>query len=633
MGANFDNGMREVNGMRNGIINEFCRLNPNAAYNPPPPPPAPPGAGAVAGAPPPMSEHPDAVYEENALAPAPPAPSNAGSQGGGAGGDVGAGGGGGSAAMSIDPSVHTEPVAPVAEAMDIDNEVPVPGAVPNIPPVVVPQAPQDPFHVGGNPANPVAEGLILEVQNYIELGDADEPLMEQLFPNMDGATATETSSEGTVRTPGATTRSRGSSTDDHDNAIRPMELEFQQPVVPPVVTHPPSTTDSMSGNALLRENRRTLPEIVPPPKQAQITNLNQEEEDDRQLARRPQAWQEYAEQARLDRGLTPQRPQAMHLADMAAAMENQTRQRTRGINNRPGTPSPGSLLLPAPLVTQPEPVFDQTNQQRMLEHMDTPSGAANGTIPGFPEVPADLDNFTFDSTSFPDFPGYLKSGPPTSQATAFIDNYLNAPTSPQGLLEGPQQLVVPEPQEVLVPAAATAPTPLSVVPAQAAAATGMATGTTPKPRSPRRSRSPPSPYRSNPNRLIAPNTPAEGIRRPNTPVEDSTTARSQTPDARAAEEEEVVNAIPTKGPLRVRKDTIAAKKRATQIAKAREEARTQSHNCRSSAETVQRARNLQGPFILFLFFILSSMENLSQLVTQEDDPCLQVLRITHHCYG
>jgi hypothetical protein len=58
----------------------------------------------------------------------------------------------------------------------------------------------------------------------------------------------------------------------------------------------------MSGNALLRENPRTLPEIVPPPEQAQITNLNQEEEDDRQLARRPQAWQEYAEQARLDHG-------------------------------------------------------------------------------------------------------------------------------------------------------------------------------------------------------------------------------------------------------------------------------------------------------------------------------------------
>jgi hypothetical protein len=283
MGANYDNGMREVNGMRNDIINEFRRLNPNAADAPPPPPPTPPGAGAVVGVPPPpMSEHPDAKYEENALAPAAPAPppaapSNAGS----------AGGGGSSAAMSIvpptaPPSVHAEPVA---EAMDIDNEVPVPGAVPNIP-----QAPQDPLHVGGNPANPVAQSQIPEAQNYIDLGDADEPLLDQLFPNMvDGAAATETSSEGTIRTHPVTTRSRGSSTDANDNAIRPMELKFQQPAVPPVVTHPPSTTDSMSGNALLRENPRTLPEIVPPPKQAQITNLNQEEEDDRQLARRPQA--------------------------------------------------------------------------------------------------------------------------------------------------------------------------------------------------------------------------------------------------------------------------------------------------------------------------------------------------------
>jgi hypothetical protein len=31
MGADYDNGMREVNGMRNDIINEFRRLNPNAA--------------------------------------------------------------------------------------------------------------------------------------------------------------------------------------------------------------------------------------------------------------------------------------------------------------------------------------------------------------------------------------------------------------------------------------------------------------------------------------------------------------------------------------------------------------------------------------------------------------------------
>jgi hypothetical protein len=450
MGANYDNGMREVNGMRNDIINEFRRLNPNAAYAPPPPPPAPPGAPAiraVPGAPPPMSEHPDAVYEENA-------------------------GGAGSAAMSIDPSVHTEPEAPVApaaeaEAMDIDPigdpiggpEVPAP--VPE--PVVVPPAPQDPFHVGGHAEIPVAEGLIPEEPNFINLGNADEPLLEQLFPDMvDGATATETSSEGT---PSATTRSRGTSTVDFDNALRQMELEFQQPAVAPEVTPPPDEIlpeerQNPRGpeeiipdqEQITNRNREGTPEVTPPPEeilpgerrnprgpkeiipdQAQITHRNQEEEDDRQLARRPQAWQEYAEQARLDRGLTPQRPPAMHLADMAAAMN---RRGTCGINNRPGTPRQGSLSLPAPQ-TEP-PVFDQTNQQNMLEHMDTPDngvGGATGTIPGFPEVPADLESLTFDALSFPDFPGYLSSGTPTSPATtAFIDDYLNAPTSPQGLL-------------------------------------------------------------------------------------------------------------------------------------------------------------------------------------------------------
>jgi hypothetical protein len=73
---------------------------------------------------------------------------------------------------------------------------------------------------------------------------------------------------------------------------------------------------------------------------------------------------------------------------------------------------------------------------------------------------------------------------------------------------------------------------------------------------------------------------------------DSATARSQTPDANnivgASPEEEDVNAIPTKGPLAVRKNTIAAKKRATELAKAREAARSQSP--RASAEIVQRAR-------------------------------------------
>jgi hypothetical protein len=127
-----------------------------------------------------MSEHPDAVYDENALAPGTTnmAPSNAGSQGGG----VGGGGAGGEVVWYM------------------DNVVPGPVEAPE--PAVVPPAPQDPFHVGGNPANPVAEGQIPEIQNFIDLEDADEPIMEQFFPDMvDGATATETSSsEGTVCT-------------------------------------------------------------------------------------------------------------------------------------------------------------------------------------------------------------------------------------------------------------------------------------------------------------------------------------------------------------------------------------------------------------------------------------------------
>jgi hypothetical protein len=99
-------------------------------------------------------------------------------------------------------------------------------------------------------------------------------------------------------------------------------------------------------------------------------------------------------------------------------------------------------------------------------------GGAIGTIPGFPEVPADLDNFTFDASSFPDFPDYLNSGPPTSPATtAFIDDYLNAPTSPQGLLgfeggpvlpAGPAHApatVVPVTAPEVVPEVVTAPHP------------------------------------------------------------------------------------------------------------------------------------------------------------------------------
>jgi hypothetical protein len=236
--------------------------------------------------------------------------------------------------------------------------------------------------------------------------------------------------------------------------------------------------------------------------------------------------------------------------------------------------------------------------------MDTPSGAATGTIPGFPEVPGDLESFTFDTPNFPDFPDYLNSGPPTSPATtAFIDDYLNAPTSPQGLLGFEGEPVVPAEPATMLSAPVTAPIQeivpevvpgplLDNVVAAIEPLTGMTTGTTAKPRSPRRSRSPPS----NPNRLIAPNTPAEGIARPMGDSTRETSTRSQIPDARApSPAEEDVNAIPTKGPLAVRKITIAAKKRATELAKAREAARTQSP--RSSVDTVQRARRSARPNI------------------------------------
>jgi hypothetical protein len=482
MGANYDNGMREVNGMRNDIINEFHRLNPHAAYAPPPPPQAPPGAGAVAAAPPPMSVHPDAVYEEPALAPeGPAAPSNAGSVGGG-----------GSAAMSID-SEHTAPVAHEAE-----HTAPVAPEAPGAPEAPATEAPQDPIRVGDN---------------------GDMPAAEQLFP----------------ATP------------------------------EPVVTPPPD--EILHGE---RRNPRGREEIIPD--QAQIGNL---EEEERPLARRQTtvsattlAWQEHqARQTRQDRGLSPQSPQPIHLGDFTFTVGR----RGNGINNRPSS-------LPTPQ-TEPQSgfLFDQNNQQNMLEHMSNNGAGATGTIPELPEVPEIF--FTFDSSNFP---GYLNSGPPTSPASiAFIDDYLNSPTSPQALLtfDG-QSPDVPEPTTAPQDNQDSQVVPgLSEVAAVNVASTGMTTGTTPKPRSPRRSRSPPSP-----NRLIAPNTPAGGIARP--PYDSTRAARSQTPDVRA--EEEDVNALPTKGPLGIRKNTIAAKKRANVLEKARKTARSQSPT--ASVKTVQRAQ-------------------------------------------
>jgi hypothetical protein len=635
MGANYDNGMREVNGMRNDIINEFRRLSPNAAYIPPPPPAPAPAMGAPAMGipavpmpPPPMSEHPDVV-----------APASEGTGGAGSAAMSIASEGtnsAGSAAMSIATGTTVQAVPIVAEAMDIDNEIPVPAAIPEpvpaavpepvpaaVPkPVVFPPAPQDPFHVGGQAEIPVAEGLIPQEPNFINLGDADEPLLEQLFPDkVDGATATPTA------TPTASSISRGVSTVDFDNATRPLELEYQQPPTQPEVTPPPeeilpgerrnprgpeeiipnqeqithrnlegaSTRSSPAISESLdeilpgeRRNPRGPEEIIPD--QEQITHqpeLNQEEEDDRQLARRPQAWQEYAEQARLDRGLTPSRPPGMHLADMAAAMDNGTRRRGRGINNRPSIPR-----QPAPQLPPPAPVFDQTNQQNMLEHMSTTSGGATGTIPGFPEVPEDPDFLEFLNSNFPDYGGLLNN-PIT------INDYLNPTTSPsspqlqleyQGQQTSPEpQAVVPEPQAVVPEPPAPAAAPLEeVVPAPLVevvpAPNAGASGTTAKPRSPRRSSSP----QTNPSRLIAPNTPAEGL--DTTMGESARDPRSQTPDARTAspEEEDVEKAVPTKGPLAIRRNTITAKKRANELAKARKAAQSQSPT--ASADIVQRAR-------------------------------------------
>jgi hypothetical protein len=170
----------------------------------------------------------------------------------------------------------------------------------------------------------------------------------------------------------------------------------------------------------------------------------------------------------MDRDLTPQRPPAMHLADMAEAMEG-TQRRGHGINHRPGTNRPGSLPQSQP-ISYSEPVFDQTNQQHMLEHMDTPLGAATGTVPELQEGPPDL---TFDPSSFPEYSGYLNDGPPTSPATAFIDDYLT-PYSPQGQLEFQGQQPSPIVPASQAPAAAPLP---EVVPVPA---TGMTTGTTPK---------------------------------------------------------------------------------------------------------------------------------------------------------
>jgi len=72
-----------------------------------------------------------------------------------------------------------------------------------------------------------------------------------------------------------------------------------------------------------------------------------------------------------------------------------------------------------------------------------------------------------------------------------------------------------------------------------------------KPYKPSKPTSPPH----NPNRMIAPNTPAEGV---TTRSRRSEARTKQTPDV----EEETMLSIPTKGPLRVPRDGIAAQKSA-----------------------------------------------------------------------
>jgi hypothetical protein len=143
------------------------------------------------------------------------------------------------------------------------------------------------------------------------------PAAQKITPCFSLATAT-TSSEDTIRTPGATIRSRGSSTDDHDSAVGRMELEFQQPGVPPEVTPPPEEIlpeerrnprgpeEIIPNQAqITHRNREGTPEVTPPPEeilpgnmwsrhiprgpeeiipdQAQITHRNQEEEEKKRM--------------------------------------------------------------------------------------------------------------------------------------------------------------------------------------------------------------------------------------------------------------------------------------------------------------------------------------------------------------
>jgi len=141
----------------------------------------------------------------------------------------------------------------------------------------------------------------------------------------------------------------------------------------------------------------------------------------------------------------------MHLAD-ATEQENRRRRRTgsRGLSYRPG--SLQSSILP----TVPEhgegqePVFDNGNQQSMLEYLNTTSNAA--TVPSldmgnFPNVPEGLQEFTLDTADFPSFHEFINNEAPTSPANAFIDDYLNMSDVP--MPQGSQQNLLDFQQDTL----------------------------------------------------------------------------------------------------------------------------------------------------------------------------------------
>ena len=628
MAANHDNGMREVYGMRNDILNEFRRLNPNAIYAGPAAAPAgviQPQPGAPQMGPPPMTEHEDAIYDDS-IGPgvsqvgagggigsgttvvagvAPPVAGGGVSAGGSApmsvGGSMGShpvsiGPEGGSAPMSVGGSMGSHPVSIGPEGGSAPMSVG--GSMGSHPPPVgpagggggeAPEAHQDADHVGGGVETPQATGDIPVAENIIDMGDAEEPLIDQLFQDEDQSMSNSSmaTSRNTNLRATSTISSRGPAAPeafaqgaegevpandidmgDADGAIsevsmgntstgsrastlrtfgpRGTQLEgrhFQAPTGPTHITEPP---DEITNGP--QPHRRREEVIIDP--------LMIEQSDEEIMGQRPQAFQESLEQSRLDRlnqGMTPPRSLGMHLAD-ATEQENRRRRRTgsRGLNNRPGA----TTTLP----TVPEqgeglqPVFDNGNQQNMLEYLNTTD---NALVPGpfldmatFPNVPEGLQEFTFDSADFPSFPEFINNGAPTSPANAntFIDDYLNMSDVPtqQNLLEFQPDTEAQERQRALADQTELDREEMHNMDQPI---TGPRFSETYKPAKP----SSPPRKRIEANRLIAPDTPGEGL---------TTSRRSRRIEENKEQTPDVQDEIPTKGPLRVRKDTIAAKKRA-----------------------------------------------------------------------